>query len=394
MSLFIGISYIRHEPILALLLLAFALLTCLMIPLYFFVRKPKLGTTEWISRLDPVRFGALKRYALRGTDAIWALLTGLCAAFLDIITLVFVFRIPQSENALQTMRQAFPVFLRISVPAAIFAVGLYLLLRVLFERTFCAMSLAVLGGMMLRSESKACALLVFSLLFLYFWASSPYDAPLFPRALWLALSAGCYAVALLPCVAMIWLLPFYVIVYVAVQAARFRNGAPETRKKKLLVSVLLVIAAFVLGCFALLAAYAFEQGWLAYSGPSLLLSGAFYQYMFSYIKSTLGNLVSNPNPLIHFVAGDAIAVILGMMALAPLLHGIIRLRDSRCLLLLCLLVFAVLGFVLSGYYYLLLPMLLIVGWTWSTYRKRGYLLYPAMFAGATGLFYFLLIILL
>lgn len=394
MSLRIGIDLFRNEPLLAALLVAFALLACLMIPLYFYVRKPKIGTTEWISRLDPVHFGPFKRYAFRGTDVVWALLTGLCAGFLKIISLVFLLQISRQDNALQAMRNAFPLLLRISVPSVIFAIGVYLLLRAMFDRTFCAMCLGILGGVMLRSESKANALLVFSLLFLYFWASAPYDAKLFPRALWLALSAGCYAVALLPCVAMIWLAPFYFIVYVGVQVARYRNGNPEMRKKKLIVSVLLVTGAFVLGIFVLLAAFAFNQGWLAYSGFSLLLSGEFYQYMIVYIKATLKSLLSNPYPLQHFAVGDVFALVLGIVALVPLLHGVIRLRDSRCLLLLCLLPFAVISFVVSGYYYLLLPMLLIVGWTWSMFRKRGYGMYPAMFAGMTALFYFLQIILI
>lgn len=394
MSLTFGINLVRNEPMLVMLLLAFVLLACLMIPLYFYVRKPKLGTIEWIGRLDPVHFGALKCYALRGADVIWSLLTGLCGGFLNLISLVFLLKIPQQENALQVMRKVFPFFLRASVPAAVFAIGVYLLLRIMFGRTFSAMSIAVLGGMMLHSESKACALLVFSLLFLYLWASAPYDAPLFPRALWLLLSGGCYAIALLPCVAMIWLLPFYVIVYAAVQIARFRNGNPETRKKKLLLSLLLVFLAFVLGILALFAAFALGEGWLAYSGPALLVSGSFYQYMFAYIKATFSSLLSNPYPLQYVLVGDAFALILGGISLVPLLHGVIRLRESRCLLLLCLLPFAVLSFLVSGYYYLLLPMLLIVGWTWSTFRKRGRPMFPAMFAGATVLFYFLQIILM
>ena len=81
MSLMFGINLVRNEPMLVMLLLAFVLLACLMIPLYFYVRKPKLGTIEWIGRLDPVHFGALKCYALRGADVIWSLLTaGKCPA--------------------------------------------------------------------------------------------------------------------------------------------------------------------------------------------------------------------------------------------------------------------------------------------------------------------------
>lgn len=394
MSLTFGLNLVRNEPILAILLFAFALLACLMIPLYFYVRRPKLGTIEWIGRLDPVHFGALKCCRFRNTDVIWSLLTGLCALFLNFTTLVFLCNIPQRENALQVMRNAFPYFLRASVPPAIFAIGVYLLLRAMFGGTFSAMCIAILGGMMLHSESIACALLAFSLLFLYLWASAPYDAPLFPRALWLLLSGGCYAIALLPCAAMIWLLPFYVIVYAAVQIARFRNGNPETRKKKLLVSILLVGLAFVLGVIALLAAFALAEGWLAHSGPALLLSGSFYQYMFAYIKATLRSLISNPYHLQYVLAGDAFGLILGAFALVPLLHGVLRLRESRCLLLLCLLPFAMLSFLLSGYYYMLLPMLLIVGWTWSTFRKRGRPMYPAMFAGATVVFYFAQIIMM
>ena len=132
----------------------------------------------------------------------------------------------------------------------------------------------------------------------------------------------------------------------------------------------------------------------AYSGPALLLSGSFYQYMFAYIKATLRSLISNPYHLQYVLAGDAFGLILGAFALVPLLHGVLRLRESRCLLLLCLLPFAMLSFLFSGYYYMLLPMLLIVGWTWSTFRKRGRPMYPAMFAGATVVFYFAQIIMM
>ena len=116
--------------------------------------------------------------------------------------------------------------------------------------------------------------------------------------------------------------------------------------------------------------------------------------MFAYIKATFSSLLSNPYPLQYVLVGDAFALILGGISLVPLLHGVIRLRESRCLLLLCLLPFAVLSFLVSGYYYLLLPMLLIVGWTWSTFRKRGRPMYPAMFAGATVVFYFAQIIMM
>lgn len=388
MSQRIGIDLFRNEPLLMMLLLAFAVLACLMIPLYFYVRRPKIGTTEWISRLDPVHFGPLKRAAFRGTDVIWSLLTGLCAGFLDIIYLMFRYHIPQQENALQAMRSFFPLMFRAAIPAAIFAVGVYLLLRAMFDRTFSAMSLAILGGVLLRSESRANALLVFSLLFLYLWASAPYDAKLFPRALWMLLSGACYAIALLPCVAMIWLAPFYFIVYVSVQVARFRNGDPETRKKKLIVSVLLMIAMVLVGIIALLAAFALDKGWLLYSGFGLLVSAEFYQYMIIYIKATLRSLLFDSDLLRGVVVSDAFGMILGMVALVPLLHGVIRMRDSRCLLLLCLLPFAALGFLVSGYYYMLLPLLLVVGWTWSTFRRRGHPLYPAMFAGMTLLFFF------
>lgn len=388
MSQRIGIDLFRNEPLLMMLLLAFAVLACLMIPLYFYVRRPKIGTTEWISRLDPAHFGPLKRAAFRGTDVIWSLLTGLCAGFLDIIYLMFRYHVPQQENALQAMRGFFPLMFRAAIPAAIFAVGVYLLLRAMFDRTFSAMSLAILGGVLLRSEGRANALLVFSLLFLYLWASAPYDAKLFPRALWMLLSGACYAIALLPCVAMIWLAPFYFIVYVSVQVARFRNGDPETRKKKLIVSVLLMIAMVLVGIIALLAAFALDKGWLLYSGFGLLVSAEFYQYMIIYIKATLRSLLFDSDLLRGVVVSDAFGMILGLVALVPLLHGVIRMRDSRCLLLLCLLPFAALGFLVSGYYYMLLPLLLVVGWTWSTFRRRGHPLYPAMFAGMTLLFFF------
>lgn len=394
MSLLIGVRTLTNEPMLVMLLLSFALLTALMIPLYFYVRKPKAGTTEWISRLDPVHFGPLPRYALRGPDVIWAILTGICAGFLCMLSLMFAYRMPQQENALQVIRAAFPLLVRVAAPAALFGIGVFLLLRIMFNRTFCAMSLGVLAGLLVHGETKACALLVFSLLFLYLWASAPYDAPMFPNAIWLVLSGGCYALALLPCVAMIWLLPFYGIVYIAVQAARFRNGEPEGRGRKLLISLLLIFLAFVAGVFALLAAFAFIEGWLSYSGFGILFTREFYSYMLIYIKATVKMLLTNSGLRQHVVVGDAFGLILGGIALIPLLHGIFRLRDSRCLLLVCLLVFSAIGYLVSGYYYVLVPMLLITDWTWSTFRKRGHPAYPVLFAGVTGLFYFLHIILL
>lgn len=386
-------SLLKSEPLLILMILAFALLSCLMIPLYFYVRKPKLGTTEWISRLDPAHFLPLKRYPLYGQDVVWGLLTGLSSLFLHFICLVFLFKIPQRENATQVLRAWFPDFLLASAAPAVFGIFIFLLLRTMFDRRFCAISLGILGGTMLMDEGIACAVLAASVFFLYLWASAPYDAPRFPNAIWLLLSCACYAAALLGCPAMLWLLPFYAIVYIAVQAARFRNGEPGVRGKRFLISLLLIAGILVLAFFGVLAAYALKKGWLAYSGISLLFSGDFYGYMFLLLKEAIKNLFSNPHPLRHFLVGDIYALILGALAVIPLLHGIFRLRDSRCLLLLCLAVFSALGFLFSGYYFMLLPMLLIVDWTWSTYRKRGHGIYPVMFAVLTGLFYFLQLIL-
>ena len=74
--------------------------------------------------------------------------------------------------------------------------------------------------------------------------------------------------------------------------------------------------------------------------------------------------------------------------MVPLLHGLIKLRDTRCLFLLLLLPCLFLAWYFSACYALIPALALIIGWCWCSYAQRGRPLYAVGFAATYILFLF------
>ena len=89
MSLYLILQNLLQRPGVLVLLGCFALVLCLSVPASFCVLRPRIGTTEWIRRLDARHFLPLRRVPYDAADLIWAPLTALCAACLRFVYLFF-----------------------------------------------------------------------------------------------------------------------------------------------------------------------------------------------------------------------------------------------------------------------------------------------------------------
>lgn len=384
MSLHLILQNLLRRPGVLVLLGCFALVLCLSVPAYFRVLRPRIGTTEWIRRLDARHFSPLRRVPYAMADLIWAPLTALCAACLRFVYLFFALGLHKSDHASEVLsRLAGYLPLRLAACAAA-ALAVYLLVRSLFGKPSAAVCCGVLLGLTLNSGVYAVTLLALSLLCLWYWMSTPYDAPLFFGGLWFAAAIVLYAGALLRSFTYLWLAPFYIGVYAAVQILRFRGGDRETRANKLVLSVLLAVLLLFFGLIAV---------WLVYrvvlrgdgDPVALLRSLSFYRELFPAIAERMSRLIAPGAVWKHLYVGDAFVFFAGVLSLIPLLHGVIRLRDSRCLLLLLLLPCFLALWLCTGTYAMVLPLTLCLGWVWSVYARRGRVLLTVGFPCVTAL---------
>lgn len=354
------------SPLLPCALVLAAAVACFGIPAYFISLRPKKGTTEWMTRIDPPHFSALPAARLRPMDAVWALLAAFSAAALQFslrIAALFLYHRAKSE--------LFPVVCRyLTVQLALtaaFAVAVYLLLRVLFSGPKAAILLAVTGALLQGTSIGTSTAVVLSLLFLYCWLSAPADAPLLPSGLWLVLSGGCFAAAVLLRWACVWLLPIYICSYVAGRVCRWRRGDPENRVGRLIASVVSVFVLTAVGGLLMIGIGALRNG--RFNLVELFSAGA-VEKMLPLLETRMRLLV---RPL-HFRASvrvtDALLFLTGCAAWVCVLHGAWKLRDTRCLWLLLLPLPFAAAWLVGGVYLLSIPMLAAVGWQWKTYILR------------------------
>lgn len=371
-----------QQPALLILIGAFAVLMALVIPAYFYVYRPRVNSTEWIGRLDRHSFQPLSVRALCPADIIWSLLSMICAAFLCFAYYIFRFDLMFKSNPSAFLL----MMLRYSVPIVLIALSLYLLLRVMYGKTLPSILCAVIGAITVSSQSKAIALFSLSLLFLYLWVCAPYDAPLFFNALWLAFSAAAYGAALLFSFPLIWTAPFYIGVYIVTQVVRWKNGDPDSRGKKLAGSIVLLLLLMLCGFVAVWLAYCIKNG--KGSPVTLLRSFDFYRSLIPGLISRFSTLLRRPSYWNVLIFSDSFIFIAGIFAIVPLLHGLFKLRDTRCLFLLLLLPCLLAAWYFSACYALIPLLILIIGWSWSLFAERGRPLFAVGFAATILLFLF------
>lgn len=376
------IHSLLQQPALLILLGAFAVLMALVIPAYFYVYRPRSNSTEWIDRLDRRSFQPFSACALCPADIIWSLLSMICAAFLCFAYFIFRF-----DQMFMSNPSAFLfLILRYSIPIALIALSLFLLLRIMYGKTLPAILCAVIGAVAVSGQSKAIALFTLSLLFLYLWVCAPYDAPLFFNALWLAFSAAAYGAALLFSFPLIWTAPFYIGVYIVTQVVRWKRGDPDIRGKKLAGSIVLLLLLMLCGFIAVWLAYCIKND--LGSPVSLLRSFDFYRDLFPALTGRLATLLHRPSYWNVLVFSDSFIFIAGIFAIVPLLHGLFKLRDTRCLFLLLLLPCLLAAWYFSACYALIPLFILIIGWSWSLFAERDRPLFAVGFAATILLFLF------
>lgn len=368
--------------LLFILLLIFAAFSATLVVAYFVSLRPRKGTTEWMKRLDRPKFAPLQKIPLRWCDLAWALLSAFCAAFLRLVALAVTYlRIGRIGLLIKHLDSLlFYTFL----PNFILGACLYLLLRTLFGKPFPAICAAILTGLVQVGGIWCAAVLTASLLLLWLWSASDADAPLFPKMLLFLFSVAAFLVATVRYPAVGWLAPIYLFAYIYVQIFRWRKGQKHPKGVTLAVSLLLVFFMTLAAAAGLWVLYCRMHGQMGSVFDLRLMVETLPQKL----SDRLSLLVRLPNPLLSIYRADAFVSLLALASCVPLLHGIFKRRDSRCLaVLVCVICFAAM-WILGGTF-CAVPMLLpLVGWSWNTLSERENSGLMVCYAVGTAVVYF------
>lgn len=180
--------------------------------------------------------------------------------------------------------------------------------------------------------------------------------------------------------------PFYIAAYGITAVCRWRSSKEDGATKRLALSFVAVVAVSLLGSWMVWALYAYLQGWLGLNGFSWLCSGEFFHSFLAFIRSALSQLFAAPSWNWLGALQTLTAPALLLCCLVPLLHGAIRLRDSRCLMLCAMLPCALCALLLGGQCAVAPLALLALGWIYTTLVRRQEGLWMGLHAALT-LFY-------
>lgn len=352
-------------------LIACAAFAVLSVPIYFSALRPRRGTIEWIARVDKPHFSAPSISRLQRADAVLAPVAVFCAAGLSL-----------ADAWLRLQELTWRDILQTVIPVAVFALGVYFLLRCLFGKPLPAFCGAVSAALLQGAEPAAAAVSA-ALALLYCWMCAPADRAVLPRGLWLSGSVLFLTCAQLLCPATAWLLPAWLGAYVFTQIVRWRNGDPDRRGGRLTLSVFLTLLLCVLMTVALMAADANLSGRMT-GGFNVLRSLRFYRTLLPALGERFAALLVLPTASLwmSLPLSDLFLLLCGVAATVCALHGAVRLRECRCILLTALLlVFAALR-VLGGTYLMTLPCILLLGWMWKICAERGHTYFVILFLAA------------
>ena len=364
------LKMIIQEPMPLCLLLISLLLAVLAIPVYFQAIRPRRGTTEWMRKVDERHFGKIWLHGLRGTDIVWALMVAVCAACLRFCYLFFQLRLHRRDNALQTLLSASDFFIQRILLCAVFALCIFFTVRLLFGKALPAVCTALVGALTQNYHSDTAVLLLLSILLFLCWMNGAEDGMM--RGLWLLLSLCIYALCLLTCWPCFWLSPLYAAGYVIVLICRCREWEREERAGKLLMSILTMLLLLPLGGMALWILYARASGRISVGVLEAVRTFSFYEEILPVLKEKIYHLLTTRGDLLEYVRFyDVFLLLVGLGASIPALHRLFRERDSKVILLLVLLAAMVALWLLSGIYFLGLPLLLLLGRLWSILCRRG-----------------------
>lgn len=358
------------------LLFVFVVFAALSVSVYFSAQRPRRGTIEWIARLDKAQLSAPTVARLRWSDAAWLVCAAVAAAGLRCLQLLdvsglFVHGTVQSPSA-QTLAQEL-------LPNAFLALGTYLLLRCLFGRPLPAFCGALSAALMQTLDRPTAAMLSFALLFLYCWMCAPADRAVFPRGLWLAASAVALCGTMLRCWAVAWLVPVWIAAYVFAQVVHWRHGDPERRGGRLALSLFLTVLLSAACTLAFWAAYVNLSGSMT-GGADVLRSFRFYRALLPLLTQKISELLMLSDAFWKQLSiYDSFLLLCGLAAIVCAVHGALRLRESRCVLLLVLFAAFLVLWALGGVYLLPLPLILLLGWAWKICAERGHTYFVVFF---------------
>lgn len=361
---------LRSKSLTLILCGAVSLLCFLSVVAYFYVLRPQRGTTEWISRLERQQFCTLRVIHLHVKDLLRLPLSILGAVALRYVVLLLHAGTAKGTSAERLMQSI--------LSAAILAAAVYLLVRVMMGEPLSAICCALLSSLCINGAGFSVAAMAFSVLFLYFWMCAPYGAPIFYNALWLVASFAALGAALVDCFAALWMAPFWLGTYVWTQVLRWRGGDENECGKKLLNSLLLLLLLFVIGGLFLWLVYALVVE-KAGSPVQILRSASFYREMLPTLISKLRGLIK-ANTL-RLEVQDLFFLPASLLSLIPLLHGVFKLHNSRCLFVLLLVPCFMCMTLLSGFHASALPFVLCCGWMLCCYVKRKKPLFALVYSG-------------
>lgn len=370
-----------REPVLVALMVLCFVLAVLSVVFYFRALRPRRGTTEWMKRLERPKLSVFPAPSLHWSDFAWALVSVMLSVLLRFVYLFFWLLLHLRPNVFGILASASSfILLRLGLAAGL-AVGIYLLLRCVFQKPLPAVCLAGMSGLFVSDSSDTLMLLVFSLLCLYLWMCVDDNKPLLPGAFWLLASGLIYCWALLTCWQAAWLAPFYLAAYVGKQFLRFYRGDPAHRGRKLVFSLILTVLSLILCLLFLSLVYVLLSA--RYEGDLLqnLRTLSFYRSLLPVVKEKVLALFSREMSFRESIlAKDSLLFAFGAMSVIPLCHGLFRKKDLRCLWILILAAVFALPWLICGVYLMNLPMLLLLGYSWSVYCERRRAIFPLVYA--------------
>ena len=357
----------------------FALFAILLIPAYFLSLRPAKGTTEWMSRIDRPPFEPLRLCPLRWGDLPFALLAGICAAVLRMVSFLCIYL---HRGVLIVMHEVLPgLTTSYLLPCAILGIVVYLLLRTMFDCTLPAVCVAILAGLMQVGNAWYAAVVALTLLFLWLWVSLDADSGLLLRAALLLAAVACYGLLLLSNWAFFWMLPLFVAAYIYAQIYRWRCTTHSGRGIKLALSMLFL---FFTGVAAYIAAWVYYCVFKMDGLSSVLDVRMSVEVVTQGLLARLRSIGVCRYPFASVFVRDAILFLLGVMSVLPILHGIFRWRDSQCIVLTALIPVFIAVWLLGGMYILVPLLSVLFGWVLSVIAKRenswlviGYCVLPA-----------------
>ena len=373
-----------------LLLTGLFIFLCLtLLVAYFWAMKPKAGTIEWISLYGKGEGGALTLHSLNGRDLpAFLLCIFLSGGIFVLRMLLHILRgyIPstQWEGPAMLLRGLLLPFLLCSC--------CYFLFRMIYGYRSVTVLLSVLACSLTSSGAKAHMLLAASLACLYIWVCLNNRKPKAMDTVWLLVSALLYGLCLMVCWAAFYLIPIYVAGYIVGKVYQWHQGEEEKRKERLILSCGALLIGLGIGTvtlWLLYYIYTHENFYLW----NVLLSGETYREMVPTFINKIYDITLPRGQSVPNIFGDIYTPILFLSSLPPLIHGIVKKRNSHAIMVgICILPF-LLMWAISGVELMTFAYLLSIGWMFRGFEDRDKKVFAIIGSIAVILFYFMRILL-